>query len=254
MRYLLICSLALFLLCACGGKDTNKDGLNGSSGDKGQSIALDAETIAAQQNAVIGSYVGYFGEAMIDNKITLLINKCENGTVSGRSIVGGNDRPFEGVFKNENGLIKIEANEPGDNRYDGHFSIVADPTTPNTIIGNWKPFQNTTNPKSYRLERKSFVYDQSVGTYPEASQRLLTTADVENMTKSELSYMRNEIFARHGYCFQKKEWRSMFEVDDWYVPNTASIKNLLTPIEKKNIALILRYEEYATDYGDEYGR
>src|SRR4051812_26676789 len=43
---------------------------------------------------ILGSYVGAFG----DNKITLLITKAGAGSVSGRSIVGGNDRPFEGTL------------------------------------------------------------------------------------------------------------------------------------------------------------
>ena len=60
--------------------------------------------------------------------------------------------------------------------------------------------------------------------------------------------MRNEIFARHGYCFKKKELRQQFETEDWYVPNTVDIKGFLTEIEKKNIALIKRYEKYAEDY------
>jgi hypothetical protein len=66
--------------------------------------------------------------------------------------------------------------------------------------------------------------------------------------------MRNEIFARHGYCFAKKNLRQQFENEDWYVPNTVDIKGFLTEVEKKNIALIKRYEKYAEEYGDEYGR
>jgi hypothetical protein len=46
----------------------------------------------------------------------------------------------------------------------------------------------------------------------------------------------------------------MFELQDWYVPNTVDIKNYLTEIETKNIKLIQRYEKYAVDYGDEFGR
>ena len=41
---------------------------------------------------ILGSYVGSFG----DNKITLLITKVDGTNVSGRTIVGGNDRPFDG--------------------------------------------------------------------------------------------------------------------------------------------------------------
>ena len=66
--------------------------------------------------------------------------------------------------------------------------------------------------------------------------------------------MRQEIFARHGYCFSKKEFRQQFESEDWYVPDTTDIRGRLTDIEKKNIALIQRYEKYADEYGDGYGR
>jgi hypothetical protein len=104
------------------------------------------------------------------------------------------------------------------------------------------------------LQRKEFKYQANVGTWPEASKRLLKPADVENLVKPELELMRNEIFARHGYCFNKKNLRQQFENEDWYVPNTVDIKGYLTDIEKKNIALIKRYEKYAEEYGDEYGR
>jgi YARHG domain len=83
---------------------------------------------------------------------------------------------------------------------------------------------------------------------------LLKAKDVENMMKEDLEFMRNEIFARHGFCFKKKNLRQQFEMQDWYVPNTTDIKGFLTDVEKKNIDLIKRYEKYADEYGDEYGR
>jgi hypothetical protein len=43
-------------------------------------------------------------------------------------------------------------------------------------------------------------------------------------------------------------------MQDWYVPNTVDVKGLLTDIEKKNVEMTKRYEKYAVDYGDEYGR
>lgn len=46
----------------------------------------------------------------------------------------------------------------------------------------------------------------------------------------------------------------MFEAQDWYIPNNTDIRALLTPVEIKNIALIKRYEKYADDYGDDFGR
>ena len=194
--------------------------------------------------------MGQFG----DNKITLLVTKAGGGVVSGRSIVGGNDRPFDGTLTQENGIYSIEGREPGDHKDDGVFRFTIAEADPSVAKGTWKANDVKRPEKSFALERKKFEYRQDVGNWPEASQRLLKTEDVENLVKSELEFMRNEIFARHGYCFAKKELRQQFENEDWYVPNTVNIKGYLTDIEKKNIALIKRYEKYADDYGDEYGR
>jgi hypothetical protein len=98
------------------------------------------------------------------------------------------------------------------------------------------------------------MYLQDVGNFTQGSKRLLKEEDVENLTAGDLEIMRNEIFARHGYCFKKKELREMFEDKDWYVPNTVDVKKDLTEIEKKNIALIKKYEKYAEQYGDDFGR
>ena len=209
-----------------------------------------ASPTAESIEPILGSYVGAFG----DNKITLLITKAGGGSVSGRSIVGGNDRPFDGSLALEDGSYNIEAREPGDHKDDGVFKFRIAEANLNEVKGTWKANDAKRPEKSYTLERRKFEYRPGVGNWPEASQRLLKTADVENMAKSELEFMRNEIFARHGYCFAKKELRQQFENEDWYVPNTVDIKGYLTDLEKKNIALIKRYEKYAEDYGDEYGR
>ncbi len=231
----------------------------GPSADKVADAAKDAvQDQAASAGAkavesiekILGSYVGQFG----DNKITLLITKAGGGVVSGRTIVGGNDRPFDGTLSVEGGAYNIEAREPGDHKDDGVFTFRIPETDPNELKGSWKANDTKRPEKSYTLERKKFEYRTDVGSWPEASQRLLKTADVENLPKSELEFMRNEIFARHGYCFHKKHLRQQFEAEDWYIPNTVDIKGFLTDIEKKNIALIKRYEKYAEEYGDEYGR
>jgi hypothetical protein len=199
---------------------------------------------------IVGSYVGAFG----DNKITLLVTKVSGNSVSGRSIVGGNDRPFDGTYTFENAAYTVVAKEPGDHKDDGVFKFSVDASDPTKLQGTWKANDPKRPEKSFSLERRKFEYRPNVGNWPEASVRLLKTSDVENLGADELQMMRNEIFARHGYCFSKKELRQMFENEAWYVPNTTDIKGYLTDVEKKNIALIKRYEKYAEEYGDEYGR
>jgi hypothetical protein len=216
---------------------------------KGQTSPASAPA-AESIEEILGSYVGQFG----DNKITLLVTKASGATVSGRSIVGGNDRPFDGTLTLDNGTYNIEAREPGDDKDDGVFKFQIAQAKPTEVKGTWKPNDAKRPEKLYTLERKKFEYRKDVGSWPEASQRLLKAEDVENLDKGEHGCMRNEIFARHGNCFSRKEMRQKIENEDWYVPNTVDIKGYLTDIEKKNIALIKRYEKYSDDYGDEYGR
>jgi len=244
-RILTLCLFAAIAFCSCNSaatktadKSTNKD-------------SVTENPIVTAIN-LLGSYVGQFG----DNKITLLITKATTDSVVGRSVVGGNDRPFTGLIKNIDGKYIISAKEPGDDQYDGAFDFTVDPKQPNVISGSWKPNTPTATlkEKTYSLQRREFRYLQDVGDYPQSSKKLLKEEDVENLVKPELEMMRNEIFARHGFCFQKKALRQVFENKDWYIPNTIDIKNDLTDIEKKNIVLIKKYEKYAADYGDDYGR
>jgi len=216
---------------------------------QGKPASASAST-AESIEGVLGSYVGNFG----DNKITLLVTKATAGSISGRSIVGGNDRPFDGTLSLEGGSYNIVASEPGDHRDDGFFTFTIAETALDELKGTWKAKDVKRPEKSYTLTRQKFEYRTDVGNWPEASQRLLKAEDVENLGKGQLESMRNEIFARHGYCFGRKELRQQFEIEDWYVPNTVDVKGYLTDVEKKNIAIIKRYEKYADEYGDEYGR
>lgn len=241
--------LALALLSSCNSK---KPGDQPGS-DKKEDTTAAATPAAVAPNPfekMLGSYVGAFG----DNKITLLVTRITADSVAGRSIVGGNDRPFAGTYSIKGGTWNFHAAEPGDHKDDGVFDFAIDETRPDTATGTWKPNDARRPAKTYALSRKRFEYRTDVGDYPDASQRLLKPEDVENLMKEDLEFMRNEIFARHGYCFNKKHLRQQFEMQDWYVPNTVDIKGFLTDIEKKNIALIKRYEKYAEEYGDEYGR
>jgi hypothetical protein len=234
------------LLIAC---NNNKKTEKGDK-EKGNTSNTVTPPAANLLEKLLGSFVGAFGA----NKITLLITKAQGDSIEGRSIVGGNDRPFMGTFVENNGKYNVSAKEPGDHPDDGVFIFSVDAANPDMVTGSWKPNDTKKPAKEYNLQRKKFEYKPDAGKFPQASQRLLREKDVENLMKEDLSFMRNEIFARHGYCFKKKDLRHQFEMQDWYIPNTVDIKVTLTDIEKKNIDLIKRYEKYAEEYGDEYGR
>jgi hypothetical protein len=249
MRKILLafCAAAFFFSC---NNDRKNEKTASETDTKTNTTGPAAAPPANPLEKLLGSFVGAFG----DNRITFLIIKAMGDSVEGRTIVGGNDRPFSGTFNENAGVYTFHAKEPGDHPDDGVFDFTINTANVNQLTGSWKPNNPKKPVKQYTLDRKKFEYRTDVGSWPQSSQRLLTAADVENYMKEDLEYMRNEIFARHGYCFKKKALRQMFEMEDWYVPNTVDIKGFLTEVEKKNIAFIKRYEKYAEEYGDEYGR
>lgn len=249
MRKFLFLLLAGSLLLACNNnKKADKD--DKETKDTTGTANIQTPPAVNLLEKLLGSFVGAFG----DNKITMLIIKAEGDSILGRSIVGGNDRPFAGTFTEKDGIYSIVAKEPGDHRDDGVFTFFINIDSADLVKGSWKANDTKRLAKMYTLQKKKFEYRTDVGTWPETSQRLLKTEEVDNIIKEDLEYMRNEIFARHGFCFKKKHLRQQFEMQDWYVPNTVDIKGFLTDIEKKNIEMIRRYEKYAIEYGDEYGR
>jgi hypothetical protein len=87
-----------------------------------------------------------------------------------------------------------------------------------------------------------------------ASNEELTSDFVSNLSKADIFILRNSIFARHGFAFRDKQLRMYFEQFEWYMPVFGDVKDELTEIEKKNIDLLLRYEQNAEEYYDTFGR
>jgi hypothetical protein len=187
------------------------------------------------------------------NKLTLFINKLANGDISGYSVCAGNERKCIGSYEEEGDKIKAVLQEPGDNKYDGVFELEIGKNE-RTLTGKWTPYNKTQTGRHFSLERKDFKYNSSLGEFPQASQRMLTADDINNMYKEELRQMRNEIYARHGYSFKLRDMRNLFDSQDWYIPVSTDVRNKLSAIEVKNEKLIKNFEQYAEESYDDYGR
>jgi len=204
----------------------------------------------AVASVIKGTYVGDFG----GKKITICIDRIVGETVTGYSIVAGNERAFSGSFEPHEQGFAIVAAEPGDRPDDGVFKMIYAKET-DDLGGVWKP--NNTRKIAERvfvLPRRVFKYNPKAGNYPQSSTKQLTEKDVENMRPAELRIMRNEIYARHGYGFKLADMRAHFDKQDWYMAVSQDITDRLTEREKKNAALIKRYENYGEEYYDSFGR
>ncbi|CAN5611722.1 hypothetical protein BH10BAC5_BH10BAC5_01890 [soil metagenome] len=222
------------------------------------------------------------------NRITISLDSIINNSVYGHSVVAGNNRPFKGTYNSKGNELVVDAKEPGDDKYDGTFSFTVRPAS-NEITGKWTSFNKNSDVtvREYDLKKKeftynsdlkmpedvawTFLYDQNAKKFEtegekgesltedvikvNASKKLLTKNEVENMHKGDLEIIRNSIYARHGYSFKNRRIRFVFDqYVDWYMPVSTDVSKELTEVEQKNIDLLKRYEQHAEKYYDDFGR
>lgn len=310
MKYFFYYILFLFLVVSCSEQIKNTES---SVVEEEGTEVVDEATEKKEEAKVIthddyfGFWVGYFEPDEVDeydkglhvdegyswfreNKINIMIQTIENGFVTGRSVIAGNDRPFKGTLKGN----VFELKEPGDDKHDGTFNFTIEK---DTLTGKWLAYKKIDiRKRKYKLTKKIFKYNKDVAlerskqyvnwnsftskneTYEydddvveewirkefstatdaiykiNASNTVLTKKMVENLKKGDLVVIRNAIYARHGYSFKNRPMRVFFDAQSWYVPMSVNIKSELTQLEKDNIQLLLRYEKNASEYYDYFGR
>lgn len=80
--------------------------------------------------------------------------------------------------------------------------------------------------------------------YNITSSRKLTEEDIKGLSRKELSNMRNEIYARHGYIFDTEKIHYYFSQKSWYKPEKAYItESEFSEIEMHNIRFIQLHEK-----------
>lgn len=103
---------------------------------------------------------------------------------------------------------------------------------------------------SYRVGRNASNIVEKLN----ASTMRLTEKDLKNLKKLELELIHNTVLARHGYAFKTQDVRQFFDWVNWYIPVSDNVSKDLTTLEKENIILLERFEKYATDNYEEFGR
>lgn len=79
----------------------------------------------------------------------------------------------------------------------------------------------------------------------ESASRLLTEADLENLTQEDLRIARNEIYARHGRKFLDEGLQEYFNGKSWYngtIEPDDFKEDMLSEIERTNEDTIVNYE------------
>lgn len=229
-----------------------------------------------------------------ENKLSLVIKSIDKDKVIGRSVVVGNDRPLQGTLTDSGNKIIFVLDEPGDQKYDGRFEFELRNDTlvgtwksynqeinvtkrsfkllkkvfaynPNLMLDKNGDY---TDRQSSKVKTVTDTIDGQAETFEDeyyrsaskavftinSSTQELKESDLKNLRKLDLQILRNTIFARHGYSFKKKTYRQFFDRADWYIPVSNDVNGTLTALEKKNIKLLERFEKYAEDNYDSFGR
>ena len=110
-------------------------------------------------------------------------------------------------------------------------------------------YNSYTNNNEYNSYTRNNSSSNKTGGYiiSYSSDVLLTSSDIQGLSKQQLRYARNEIYARHGRKFQSQDLRNYFNSKSWYrgviEPSNFNDKTMLTNIEIKNIQFLKSVED-----------
>ena len=78
--------------------------------------------------------------------------------------------------------------------------------------------------------------------FPQSSARILSYSELEKLSYDDISRMKNEVLADHGYIFSNNVTQKQFNKENWYVAKYDNIDSLLTEIEKINLTKLQKME------------
>ncbi len=290
MKNLVIAFLSILTLASCNSNDKNTEK---SAVDSTATVNTTYDHVLGMWVGDFVAEE-YREDSYSENKITLVIKSIDKDKVIGRSVVAGNDRPLQGTLTDSGNKISFVLDEPGDQKYDGRFEFELRNDTlvgtwksynqeinvtkrsfkllkkvfaynPNLMLdkdGEYVDWQSSKVEKvidtvdgEAQIHTNEYYRSASEAVFTiNSSTQELKESDLKNLRKLDLQILRNTIFARHGYSFKKKTYRQFFDYADWYIPVSNDVNGTLTALEKKNIKLLERFEKYAEDNYDSFGR
>ena len=226
------------------------------------------------------------------SQFNIIIEKITAKGIEGKTIMNGNEKSIKGNLSETKDSLIVTLNDPINSKNAGVYSIKIknnglngnwkpnDKNSKTTLIKlyDFKKKQFTYNPKLMlaptEIIEKEMPYElyvdyltlekNSDGAFRDADENIVTKInssttklvenDLKKYKKIDLQILKNTIYARHGLIFKDAVTRQFFNYSKWYIPFTNSIDAKLTPLEKENIAMLEKFEKYATDNYDNFGR
>lgn len=123
-------------------------------------------------------------------------------------------------------------------------SIYEEYSTESGVSINLDDFSVESKKSAHGQETPEAAMDDPNGyLLPDSGTRYITEDDLTDMTAQELTYARNEIYARYGKVFESSELNDYFNSKDWYDPEDAFEDKDLSELEAENANFILNYQK-----------
>ncbi|WP_445456645.1 YARHG domain-containing protein [Flavobacterium sp. HNIBRBA15423] len=186
-----------------------------------------------------------------DDKITIQIRETRYWSEGGCAIESGltqlSELELKWEYKNLTN-VKIINGKLFSNEYSGEFVTYKEDLKTYFGLKINNPWNTWIGKNRYEIGIKNINLDLKeyfFGQFPNVSISFLNREELASLfDNNDLALMRNEIFARYGYKFNKNgKFDIHFKNQNWYQPKYKDVKPFLTEIELHNIAIIKEIEE-----------
>jgi len=182
---------------------------------------------------VLGAWTGKFNNKLLNISITSIAGNIAQGY----SIIDGDFSTLKGWLKTEDNINYAFGMSQENNKDNGYFEFNINLENIE-LSGSWEPFTGGESAKVFSLNKSRFKYQANAGLYSEASKEKYNNEMISKFDSDQLKYIKNEIYAKHGYSFKDDSLSLVFSKFDWYYPVNLDVRHLLTDIELSNLEAI----------------
>lgn len=159
--------------------------------------------------------------------------------------VYGLEKPEAAAQKQSDGKVVIDISVTIDSSTGHYGDIVIDDRSNGTGTGVWEETVYLEEPEKSHIDKShmGYIIDGS-------DTSVISDSDIIDLTKEELMLARNEIYARHGRCFNDSDISAYFMNKAWYagiISADAFDDGVLSRIERTNIETIKKREKKLSD-------
>lgn len=87
------------------------------------------------------------------------------------------------------------------------------------------------------LACSTLLFSQQLSDCSKCTEKLILSAQIEDLSEDEVRFLMNDLFARKGYRFNSLDIQDFYNAKSWYKPVKDNSSISFTDTEKKNIKL-----------------